>query len=168
MRAGIYRGGNAEFDAYVLWGAVMGLGDWLTLRGGPSQREAVARFLELTQQGTLPRTLTAPTALPSQPPRLRITDADGITTLLSAPRFNGEATLPLRRGRGTLTIDVHAVQEISIQTSGDRCTLTLLGHDGHSEQASAPAALRVEGNVAGGSYAASLGDLVAMQPLGTP
>lgn len=164
MRAGFYRQGDAEFDAYVLWGAAMGLGDWLALRGGLDTREAVTRFIELTQLGTLPRTLSTAADPAPQAPRLQITDADGTTTLLAQARFDGEPTLALRRGRGTLTVDVHAVAEVTIQPSGDRCALTLLVRDGLTEQAFAPAALVVEGEVAGGHYAATLGDLVSLRP----
>lgn len=54
MAAGEMRRGDSELLAYMLWGALLALGDRLALDGRYTQREALAVYLEFVRRGTAP------------------------------------------------------------------------------------------------------------------
>jgi hypothetical protein len=52
VRAGLLREGNLELQAYVLWGALMGAGDYLRYAGDASVKSVANAYLELILWGT--------------------------------------------------------------------------------------------------------------------
>ncbi len=57
VQAGMYRPGNLELDAYMLWGALMGAGDFMAASPGASVKAIAQAFLELMTLGTQPTRL---------------------------------------------------------------------------------------------------------------
>lgn len=76
VRNGLYRNGDLELDAYMLWGALMGAGDFMVfVRRDPHETMARA-YLELMTFGTQPRGARGsrpPSPLRSRPVRSRPT-----------------------------------------------------------------------------------------------
>jgi AcrR family transcriptional regulator len=52
VRAGLLREGNLELQAYVLWGALMGAGDYMRYAGDASVKSVASAYLELMLWGT--------------------------------------------------------------------------------------------------------------------
>jgi len=52
VRAGLLREGNLELQAYVLWGALMGAGDYMRYAGDASVKSVASAYLELILWGT--------------------------------------------------------------------------------------------------------------------
>lgn len=51
VQSGLWRDGNLELQAYVLWGALMGAGDYMRYAGDASVKTIASAYLELTLWG---------------------------------------------------------------------------------------------------------------------
>jgi hypothetical protein len=51
VRSGLLRDGNLELTAYVLWGALMGAGDYLCYAGDASVKTIATAYLDLMRRG---------------------------------------------------------------------------------------------------------------------